>query len=179
MPIVAGLRFPYSRVMLPRTRLAYIHLRNLLTDAKRDRAARLSAYVAVWLPEEFVVLYMQRGEVVNATMVDKNGSRSVAISSALERIPPEPEYGEICFHEADNEQLASMFLSQTKPADPWPSDLKVNDPAVLFPFLMSVMFDGVHDIRVEDDGIGDAARRHESQALARAGTLLAVIRTDT
>ena len=152
MPIVAGLRFPHSRVMLPRTRLAYIHLRNLLTDAKRDRAARLSAYVAVWLPEEFVVLYMQRGEVVNATLLDKNGSRSVAITSALERIPPEPEYGEICFHEADNEQLAAMFLSQTTAPDPWPSDLKVNDPAVLFPFLMSVMFDGVLEI-VNDNSV--------------------------
>jgi hypothetical protein len=146
MPIVAGLRFPYSRVMLPRTRLAYIHLRNLLTDAKRDRAARLTAYVAVWLPEEFVVLYLQRGEVVNATMLDKTGCRAVAISSALERIPAEPEYGEICFHEADNEQLAAMYLSQTTPSDPWPTDLKVNDPAILFPFLMSVMFDGVVEI---------------------------------
>lgn len=146
MPIVAGLRFPHSRVMLPRTRLAYIHLRNLLTDAKRDRAARLSAYVAVWLPEEFVVLYMQRGEVVNATLQDKSGSRPVAIASALDRIPAEPEYGEICFHEADNEQLAAMFLAQTTTPDSWPTDLKVNDPAVLFPFLMSVMFDGVLEI---------------------------------
>ena len=149
MPSVAGLRFPHSRVMLPRTRLAYVHLRNLLTDAKRDRAARLSAYVAVWLPEEFVVLYMQRGEVVNATLLDKAGSRAVAISTALERIPPEPEYGEICFHEADNEQLGAMFLSQTRPPDPWPSDLKVNDPAALFPFLMSVMFDGVLEITAD------------------------------
>ena len=71
MPIVAGLRFPHSRVLLPRTRLAYVHLRNLLTDAKRDRAARISGYVAIWLPEEFVVLYLQRGEVVNATILDK------------------------------------------------------------------------------------------------------------
>jgi hypothetical protein len=83
MPIVAGLRFPHTRVLLPRTRLAYVHLRNLLTDAKRDRAARVSGYVAVWLPEEFVVLYLQRGEVVNATILDKNGSRAIAISSAL------------------------------------------------------------------------------------------------
>ena len=146
MPIVAGLRFPYARVLLPRTRLAYVHLRNLLTDAKRDRAARVSGYVAIWLPEEFVVLYLQRGEVVNATILDKTGSRAIAISSALERIPAEPEYGEICFHEADNEQLSAMFLSQTKAPDTWPSDLKVNDPAVLFPFLMSVMFDGVLEI---------------------------------
>jgi hypothetical protein len=150
MPIVAGLRFPHTRVLLPRTRLAYVHLRNLLTDAKRDRAARVSGYVAVWLPEEFVVLYLQRGEVVNATILDKNGSRAIAISSALERIPAEPEYGEICFHEADNEQLAGMFLAQTAPADPWPADLAVTDPAALFPFLMSVMFDGVLEIVSED-----------------------------
>jgi hypothetical protein len=146
MPIVAGLRFPHSRVMLPRTRLAYVHLRNLLTDAKRDRSARLSGYVAVWLPEEFVVLYLQRGEVVNATLLDKAGSRAVAISSALDRIPAEPEYGEICFHEAENEQLAAMFLAQTTASDPWPNDLRFTDPALLFPFLMSVMFDGVLEI---------------------------------
>ena len=146
MPIVAGLRFPHSRVMLPRTRLAYVHLRNLLTDAKRDRSARVSGYVAVWLPEEFVVLYLQRGEVANATLLDKNGSRAVAISSALDRIPAEPEYGEICFHEADPEQLSSMFMAQTTAPDPWPPDLAYSDPAVLFPFLMSIMFDGMVEI---------------------------------
>jgi hypothetical protein len=150
MPIVAGLRFPHSRVLLPRTRLAYVHLRNLLTDAKRDRAARVSGYVAVWLPEEFLVLYLQRGEVVNATILDKTGTRAIAIASALERIPPEPEYGEICFHEADNDQLACMFAAQTQAHDPWPSDLTVADPAALFPFLMSVMFDGVLEIVSED-----------------------------
>jgi len=149
MPIVAGLRFPYSRVLLPRTRLAYVHLRNLLTDAKRDRAARVSGYVAVWLPEEFVVLYLQQGEVANATILDAKGSRPVAITSALERIPTEPEYGEICFHEAEDEQLDAMFASQTAPADPWPKELKVNDPAALFPFLMSTMFDGLVEIVAE------------------------------
>jgi hypothetical protein len=150
MPIVAGLRFPHARVLLPRTRLAYVHLRNLLTDAKRDRAARVSGYVAIWLPEEFVVLYLQRGEVVNATILDKTGSRAIAISSALERIPAEPEYGEICFHEADNDQLACMFAAQTLTHDSWPGDLQVSDPAALFPFLMSIMFDGVVEIVSED-----------------------------
>jgi hypothetical protein len=37
MPNVAGVRFPFSRVLLARTRLAYVHLHNLLHDAKRDR----------------------------------------------------------------------------------------------------------------------------------------------
>jgi hypothetical protein len=145
--IVAGLKYPHSRVLLPRTRLAYVHLRNLLTDAKRDRAARVSGYVAVWLPEEFVVLYLQRGEVVNAALMDKTGAwKSMAISSALERIPAEPEYGEICFHEADDEQVAAMFTAQTSEPDSWPADLQVHDPAALFPFLMSIMFDGLMEI---------------------------------
>ena len=88
---VAGLRYPFSRVLLPRTRLAYIHLRNLLTDAKRDRSARVSGYVAIWLPEEFITLYMQRGEVVNASIREADQSRVIAIAKALEKVPPEPE----------------------------------------------------------------------------------------
>jgi hypothetical protein len=147
--IVAGLRFPYSRVLLPRTRLAYIHLKNLLTDAKRERSARLSGYVAVWLPEEFVILYLQGGEVVNATVMDAKGIHALAISSALERIPTEPEYGEICFHEADDQQLASMFAAQTVADEPWPAELKVSDPAAVFPFLQSIMFDGSVEITTE------------------------------
>jgi hypothetical protein len=148
--IVAGLKYPNSRVLLPRTRLAYVHLRNLLTDAKRDRAARVSGYVAVWLPEEFVVLYLQRGEVVNATIMDKAGWRSLAISAALERIPAEPEYGEICFHEAEEEQVSAMFAAQTTAPDSWPADLNLKDPAALFPFLMSIMFDGM--LEIDADG---------------------------
>jgi hypothetical protein len=146
MPAFAASRYPCARVLLPRTRLAYVHLRNLLTDAKRDRAARVSGYVAVWLPEELLILYLLQGELVNATVRDAKGSQAIALARAVDKVPAEPEYGEICFHEADNEQLAAMYLSQTTPSDPWPTDLKVNDPAILFPFLMSVMFDGVVEI---------------------------------
>src|SRR6185503_3976482 len=101
---------------------------------------------AVWLPEEFVVLYLQSGEVVNATVMDAKGWRAVAISSAIERIPTGPEYGEICFHEAEDDQLAAMFVAQTVVPEPWPAELKVRDPAALFPFLMSIVFDGAVEI---------------------------------
>jgi hypothetical protein len=147
---VAALRYPYARVLLPRTRLAYIHLRNLLTDAKRDRSARVSGYVAIWLPEEFLTLYMQRGEVVNAAIRDKDGSQVIAIAKALEKVPTEPEYGEICFHEADEAQLACMFTAQTKQAEAWPDGLAVSDPAVLFPYLMAITFDGSIEIVADD-----------------------------
>ena len=84
---VAGLRYPHTRVLLPRTRLAYVHLRNLLTDAKRDRAARVSGYVAIWLPDEFLVLYLQRGELVNACLHNGKGFQPIAIGAAVEKVP--------------------------------------------------------------------------------------------
>ena len=146
MPFITGLQFPFSRVLLPRTRLAYVHLRNLLTDAKRDRAARISGYVAISLPDELVVLYLLRGEVANATIRDARGSRAIAIASAIDKIPHEPEYGEIYFNEADVEQLACMFAAESTPPEPWPDGMKAQDPAALFPFLMSTTFDGMLEI---------------------------------
>src|SRR5690348_10498367 len=133
----SALRFPCSRVLLPRTRLAYVHLRNLLTDAKRDRAARISGFVAISLPDELVTLYLLGGEVVNATVRDRDSAKAIAIASALEKVPPEPEYGEICFSGADDEQLDAMFATQTLPAEPWPSGFAAQDPAALFPYLMA------------------------------------------
>lgn len=147
---VAGLRYPCARVLLPRTRLAYVHLRNLITDAKRDRAARVSGYVAIWLPEEFVTLYMHGGEVVNATIRDKHRWRAASVADALELVPHEPEYGEICFHEADEVQLSCMFASQTTPNEAWPEGLAVSDPGVLFPYLMATTFDGMIEIVADD-----------------------------
>jgi len=150
MPLsAAGLRFPYERTLLPRTKLAYIHLRNLLTDAKRDRAARVFGYVAIWLPEEFLTLYLQRGEVVNATTYDGAAYHAVAIAEALERVPSEPEFGEICFHEAAEAQLACMYAAQTETPDPWPEEMNPADASRIFPYLMSTTYDGMLEIAVQ------------------------------
>ncbi len=146
---VAGLRYPCTRVLLPRTRLAYVHLKNLLGDAKRDRSARVSGYVAIWLPEEFLVLYLQRGELVNACIHDGKAFQPIAIGAAIEKVPTEPEYGEICFHEADDEQLACMYASQTLAPEPWPPELRATDPTSLFPYLMAATFDGMVEIAPE------------------------------
>jgi hypothetical protein len=143
---VTGLRYPCTRVLLPRTRLAYVHLKNLLTDAKRDRSARVSGYVAIWLPEEFLVLYLQNGELVNACLHDGHAFQPIAIGAAVEKVPTEPEYGEICFHEADDQQLACMYASQTVTPEGWPPELRPSDPSSLFPYLMASTFDGMVEI---------------------------------
>ena len=143
---LANLRFPFDRVLLHRTKLAYVHLPHLLTDAKRDRSARVFGYVAIWLPEELVMLYLQEGEVVNTTRATPDRREAAAIAEALAAIPVEPELGEICFHECSDEQLACMFASLTTPPEPWPAELSPADPAALFPYLMSTTFDGTIEV---------------------------------
>src|SRR6476469_8341474 len=146
---LAGLRFPHERILLPRTKLAYVHLRNLLTDAKRERAARVYGYVAIWLPEELVLLYLQEGELVNATTLDPSGAMVIPIADALDKVPPEPEYGDICFHEADDEQLACMHFAHVVGEEPWPEELKPLDPHALFPYLLATTFDGTIEVTLD------------------------------
>ena len=138
------LRFPRFRVLLPRTRLAYVHVRNMLTDAKRDRSARVFGYICVWLPDEFLLLFMQEGEVVNATSShDGQRFQPLAIADAVAKIPREAEYGEVCFHEADDEQLAIMYWTQINDAENWPDDVSQDDAEAVLHYLHGTMFDGV------------------------------------
>jgi hypothetical protein len=142
----AQLRYPHGRVLLARTKLAYVHLRNLLSDAKRDRTARVAGYVAIWLPEDFVVLFLREGEVVNAVSATSRGSESIAIATAIARIPPEPEFGEIAFYEAPAELLVCLYHALVVPADPWPTDFQAADPRALLPHLRDTKFSGAVEV---------------------------------
>ncbi len=156
----ATLRFPHHRVLLHRTRLAYVHLGHLLTDAKRDRAARVYGYVAVWLPEELLVLTLQEGEVVNAVATtDGLSFRTLSIAEALASVPSAAEIGEICFHEADDEQLATMHFTQTTEPWPWPPELATDDAQALMAWLHATMHDGVVEVYISG-GLNYAVLRH-------------------
>lgn len=145
-----ALRYPAKRVLLQRTRLAYVHLRNLLSDAKRDRSARIYGYVAVWLPEELITLFLEEGEVVNATSTaDGEKFQPIAISDAIARVPTAAEYGSICFHEATDEQLDLMFHTQTTAPLLWPRELLLTDADALLAFLYATMHDGAIDVQVD------------------------------
>ena len=145
-----SLRYPVDRALLRRTRLAYVHLRNLLTDAKRDRAARVYGYVVVWLTEELLLLFLQEGEVVNATATaDGMHFRSLPISEALAKVPSAAEFGEICFHTADDEQLATMYSTQMHEPLAWPAELPLHDANAVRAFLHSTMHDGVVEVHAD------------------------------
>ena len=153
MPVAAGhLRYPLVRALLPRTRLAYVHLQNLLTDAKRDRAARVFGYVAIWLPDELLLLYMEEGELVNATAsADGRHWRALPIGEAVAKVPNAAEYGEICFHEASDEQLAAMYATQVTPALGWPPELPVTSAPAVLGNLMATLFDGLLEVTADGE----------------------------
>jgi hypothetical protein len=65
-----------------------------------------------------VILYLKNGDLVNASIDTGRARQALSLSEALGKIPAEPEYGEICFHEAPDEQLACMYTAHSVPSLP-------------------------------------------------------------
>jgi hypothetical protein len=146
----SSLRYPSERVLLARTKLAYVHLRNLLSDAKRDRTGRLNGYVAIWLADEFLVLFLIRGELANAVRVDAATATAMALDQAVAHVPAEPEFGEILFHKADERLLSSMWRALVVPSEPWRDDVSPSDPRSLLPALRDEQFTGLIEVVSRD-----------------------------
>jgi hypothetical protein len=127
--------------VIARTRLAFIHLRNLLTFAKRDRDGRVDGYVAGYLPEEVVIVFFRRGEAVNAASLGAGGRGVLNVATAVRRLEAGLERGELAYSTAPLEQLAWMYQSCAGPAEP--RDIDLQRPAGLFPALAADEFSGV------------------------------------
>src|SRR5947208_9237053 len=141
---LAELHFPHNRVHVHRTRLAFIHLDNLLSFAKIDRDGRLDGYVAAYLPDEIVLLLMRRGEVITAISFTGGGRLVVPIAKALKDIRDEMERGELAYCDASMEQLAWMYTSCVAP--PKRRVVDAAQPATLFPALRHELFTGVLEL---------------------------------
>src|SRR5438132_786948 len=72
---LADLTFPQVNRLIHRTRLAFIHLDNLLAFGKRDRDGRVDGYITAHLPDECLLVFFRKGEAVNAASLHPSGSR--------------------------------------------------------------------------------------------------------
>src|SRR5881409_3600158 len=90
---LADLQFPQVNRLIHRTRLAFIHLENLLAYAKRDRDGRIDGYLAAHLPDECVLLFFRKGEAVNAASLHTAGRHVITITEALKRMRAEVARG--------------------------------------------------------------------------------------
>ncbi|HKI95545.1 MAG TPA: hypothetical protein VJ992_09665 [Gemmatimonadales bacterium] len=141
---LSDLRFPASRVHIARTRLAYIHIDNLLHFAKIDRDGRIDGYVAAYLPDEVALLFFQRGEVISAAALTAAGRQILPIGTALKRMHDELERGELVFCEAPFEQIAWMYESCLEHATRRP--VVTSEPPLLFRALKHEGYTGVLEL---------------------------------
>jgi len=144
---LADVTFPSDRVQIHRTRLAYIHLDNLLHFSKIDRDGRVDGYVAAYLPDELAVLFLRSGEVVTAARITQEGRAVASIGAVLRDIREEVERGELAFCDAPLEQLAWMYQSCASPASLRFADL--SKPEELFPVLQQERYTGVLELIAE------------------------------
>src|SRR5213076_1588059 len=123
-----------------RTRLAFVHLDNLLAFGKRDRDGRVDGYISAYLPDECLLLFFRKGEAVNAASLHTAGRQVITPTEALKRMRAEVERGELAYSAAPMEQLAWMYQScavplQARPLDP-------SNPGALFPALQQEQVTG-------------------------------------
>src|SRR5437762_1552961 len=92
---LADLTFPQVNRLIHRTRLAFIHLDNLLAFGKRDRDGRVDGYITAHLPDECLLVFFRKGEAVNAATLHPAGRQVVTITEALKRMRAEVERGDL------------------------------------------------------------------------------------
>ncbi len=138
------LHFPASRVQVHRTRLAYIHLDNLLHFAKASRDGRVDGYLLAYLPDEVAMLFLRNGEPVTSVAMTGQGREVLPISVVRQRMHDEFERGELVYCEAPLEQLKWMFGSCSLPRRNY--SMKGSDPAALFKGLQQESFTGIVEL---------------------------------
>jgi len=122
---LADLTFPQVNRLIHRTRLAFIHLDNLLAFGKRDRDGRVDGYITAHLPDECLLVFLRKGEAVNAASLHPSGRHVVTITEALNRMRAEVERGDLAYCAAPMEQLAWMYQSCAVPLQPRAVDAAV------------------------------------------------------
>ena len=141
---LADLQFPQAGQLIHRTRLAFIHLDNLLTFAKRDRDGRVDGFITAYLPDECLLLFFRKGEAVGAASLHTAGRQVITITEALRRMHAEVERGELNYCVAPMEQLAWMYQACAAPAQPRFVD--PHQPGALFPVLHEEKLTGVLEL---------------------------------
>ena len=141
---LAELSFPQAGRLVHRTRLAFIHLDNLLAFGKRDRDGRVDGYLTVYLPDECLIVFLRKGDAVNAASLHTTGRQVITITEALKRMRSEVERGELAYCMAPMVQLAWMYQSCAVELQPRTLDLK--EPGTFFPSLRQERVTGVIEL---------------------------------
>jgi hypothetical protein len=141
------LDFPSTGKFIARTRMAFVHLDNVLAYAKRDRDGMVDAYLAAYLPEELIILFFRKGEIVNAATLRSDGRRLIPIADALKRMKAETERSELSYNRAPMEQLLWMYTACVSP--PRQRMIDPGQPEKFFDVFRTEVYDGVVELIID------------------------------
>jgi hypothetical protein len=141
--------FPHEVAYLPRTKLSYINLPGLLSDGKRDRAARVPGFVAINLGDICYLIFLRKGEPFHAARITSAGREQIAIAEVLRIAAEEIDHGEagsIAYYGASEEQLRTMLATLMFPEIVREHGLETEAPEHLLPALRERGFTGVVEL---------------------------------
>ena len=142
-------QFPHDTAFLPRTKLSYVNLPGILSDGKRDRAARVAGYVCLQLGERCFLVFLRGGEPFHAARLNGETRGPAALAEVLRLAATESERGEggqIGYYGASEAQLQAMLATLVGVPVRWDEPLDPTRPDRLFPRLREERFGGVLEL---------------------------------
>lgn len=142
-------RFPFETAYLPRTRLSYVNLPGILSDGKRERAARVPGFVAIQLGERCFLIFLRDGEAFHSARLEPSGRGAAALSEVLRLVGTESgrgEGGQIGYFGAPEAQLQAMLATLLLEPVLWEEPLDPTKPDHFFPRLREKRFSGVLEL---------------------------------
>jgi hypothetical protein len=142
-------QFPHEVAYLARTKLSYVNLPGILSDGKRDRAARVTGFVTIHLGESCYLVFLKGGEAFQAARIRPGGREQMAINEVLDIAAAEVERGEagaIAFYGAPEPQLRAMLATLVREPLPLDGELDPAHPDRLFPALRARRYRGVVEL---------------------------------
>jgi hypothetical protein len=145
-------RFPRDQVFLERTHLRYVHLDNVLTDSKVDRASRVPGFVPVFLGDETEVIFLLNGEPATAARVAPGGRCVLPVAAVVERARAEVERADVAYYGAAVGQLRAMYATLAGAPLDTPSVADLANPRHMFEELRQSGIDAILEL-VEQESV--------------------------
>ncbi len=79
------MKLPRGRPIIENTRLEFINLANVLSAAKRERAHRISGYIAITYHDILELIFLNQGEAFNAARITQDRREIVPIGEVVEK----------------------------------------------------------------------------------------------
>jgi hypothetical protein len=140
------MRLPKGRPLLQNAKLEYINFDNILADAKKERASKISGYLEIIYPDGTEFLFLRHGEPFNAARFTREGRVAKTIHEVVHNAKT-ASGGMVNLYETSEELVAMVVMTLTaKPMFKGAGLGKINVDA-LFEKLQKSRFHGFLELR--------------------------------